>query len=57
MGVHDLTIATKIYAPEVWANGVLSDGSVAGLARRVSWIAVAAIPHIERPFQKLRAGL
>ena len=55
--VHDLAVAAQVHPPEIRPQSVLRDRRVAGLADEVAGVAVAAVPHVQRAPQQLRARL
>ena len=57
VAVHDPAIPTQVAPPQVGSERVLRNGLVARLAHHVLRVAVAAVPHVARAFEKPRARL
>ena len=57
VAVHDLAVPTQVAPPEVGSERILRNGLVVRSAHHVLRVAVAAVPHVARAFEKPRARL
>ena len=57
VAVHDLAVPTQVAPPQIGPERILRNGLVARLTRHVLRVAVAAVPHVARAFEKPRARL
>ena len=57
VAVHGPAVPTQVAPPQIGPERILRNGRVARLTHHVLRVAVAAVPHVDRAFEKPRAWL